>query len=91
MHRELKWKDIILQINSSGVEYLIYDKERQTKIHTCKDPSNIGTFNTKEFLSDLPSTLRRDVVQSISAVDPVFIYKLYAKQHTSMPREDAPF
>ena len=92
VHRELKWGDIIKDVTSSGVEYLIYDKERQTKTRTGEDPSNTRAFNPKAFSSDLPSTLRRDVVQSISAIDPVVIYKLYAsKRPISMSGEETPF
>ena len=71
---------------------MIYDKERQTKTRTGEDPSNRRAFNVKSFSSDLASTLRRDGDHSISAINPVVIYKLYAsKRPTSMSGEDTPF
>lgn len=86
VHRNIKWGDITLQKSNNGVEYLMYDKERQTKTRTGENSNDRRTVKPKGFM-----TLNRGDVGS-NLIDPVEMYKLYAsKRPFGMSEDESPF
>ena len=85
VHRNLKWGDISIQKTNDGVEYLLYDKERQTKTRQ-GDTNDRRKVKGKGFM-----TLNRPNVGS-SLIDPVEMFKLYSsKRPLGMSDDESPF
>ena len=95
-HRLLQWGDVTLKVTTSGTEYLVYDKERQTKTRTGAEPTDTRAIKPKMFA--LPSnpdnatetTLKTGVGSNY--IDPVELYKFYAaKRPKKMDSPSSPF
>ena len=78
--KQLKWRDIQIEVDEDGDEYLVHKRERAIKTHTIQDIRNVRKFKHKAWNSDLPERC------------PVNAYRLYAsKRPPSMCEPDSPF